>query len=204
MKSLLTVASAASDLSLLTLAELRTAVGDDASDAALESVGARVSAAIVRACGVVAAGAVPPTLRLETLSEQFRFISPRDTLILARRPVVEIISVTENDTTLTADDYEADAFDGLLRRLNRDYPCWWAGGKVAVSYRAGWESVPEDLKLAAGKLAAVFWSEGAKVDPGLRRESIPGVIDREWWVGPSDDPLIPREVMDLLEPYRNR
>ena len=53
------------------------------------------------------------------------------------------------------------------------------------------------------KLAAVLWSEGVKVDPGLKRESIPGLIDREWWVSPGDDPLMSREIEELLRDYVN-
>jgi hypothetical protein len=91
----------------------------------------------------------------------------------------------------------------MLRRLTDDNETVWPGCKIVVTYSAGWQTVPDDLKLAAVKLAAVLWSEGERIDPNLKRESIPGVIDREYWVAPSGDTLIPQEVLDLLAPYMN-
>lgn len=203
MTSILTVVTAAADRSLLTQAEARAAIGDASAD--VTALIARTSAAIVRACMIAAAGVVPPTLRLETLSEQFRLKSGREQLALARFPIVSLDSVTEDGTALDLDyDCEFDAGSGLVYRLSSDTRICWPCGRIVFDYSAGWETVPDDLKLAASKLAAVFCSEGSKVDQGLKRESIPGVIDREWWVGPSGDPAIPVEVMDLLKPYVNR
>lgn len=39
-------------------------------------------------------------------------------------------------------------------------------------------------------------------DRNLRREKIEGVIEREYWVGPTSDPAIPQEIMDLIGPYK--
>ncbi len=204
MSTLFSVTEAASDRSLLTTAELRAAIGNaTAPDGDVETLGRRVSSVIVSACRVAVAGATPPTLRLETLSDTYRLKSTQCELILSRRPVVEISSVVEDGTTLDADDYEVDASAGIIKRLSSDCETYWPCGKIVIAYRAGWETVPDDLKEAAAKLAATLWSEGSKGDPGLKRESIPGVLDREWWVGPSDDPAIPQEVKDLLGPYMN-
>lgn len=202
---MLTVTSPASDRSLLTVAELRAAVGisDASQDAVLTALGDRAAASIVRACAVVSVGATPPTLRQETLSETYRLKSHQNCLILSRRPVVTVSSIEVDDVALSATDYEVDASAGLLYRLCGDRIDTWSCGKVVVVYSAGFDVIPDDLKLAASKLVAALWSEGERVDSSLKRESIPGVIDREWWVGPSDDPLIPAEVMDLLSPYRN-
>lgn len=198
------VTTQAADLSLLTAAELRVAIGvASAQDQVIEQLGRRVASAIVAACRIVAAGAVPPTLRLEEVSDAFRLKSPVERVFLSRVPVVQLLSIVENDATLDVADYEVDVGAGIVTRLSSDNPTCWPCGKIVVAYRAGWETVPEDLKLAASKLAAVFWAEGSKADPGLKRESIPGVIDREWWVGPSDDPAIPQEIKDLLVPYTN-
>lgn len=206
MSSFLSVVTAASDRTLLTIAELREAVGvsDDSKDAQLEQLNARLSATIANACHVAPAGAVPPTLRRETLSETIRSYCSRDKLVLSRFPVALIASVTENGCAIDPDyDVELEPASGIVYRLSGDCRVCWPRGKVVFQYDAGWEVVPEDLRLAAAKLASVLWSEGAKSDPGLRKEEIPGVITREWWVGPSSDPVIPKEVMDLLQPYRN-
>lgn len=205
MQSILTVTTAATDIALLTEAELRQAIGSpSASTPDVLALGRRVAAALTSHCNVRAVGAATPTLRLETLTEVFRLGCPIEELVLARRPIVEIVSVTEDTLTVDSGDYEvSNAGAGFLRRLCSDYPAWWSACKITVVYRAGWQTVPDNLRSAAMKQAAAFWSEGAKVDQGLKRESIPGVIDREWWVGPSDDPAVAREVEDLLADYIN-
>lgn len=195
---MLSVTTAATDLALLSPAELRSATGvESGQDTDLAALGRRVAATITKACRVPAAGATTPTLRLETLTETFRLKAAQSMLVLSRRPLVAITSVVEDSDTLDTDEYEIDGYQ--LRRLDGDdNPSIWTASKVVVVYRAGWATVPDDLKLAAAKLAGLLWSEGSRIDPNLRRESIPGVIDREWWVGPADDPLIPAEVMQLL------
>ena len=204
MRPILSVISAAADTSLLTLAEIRAATGvPSGQDAALEALERRVAAAITSRCNVVAGGARAPTLRLETLSCQYRLDCPVERLLLRRRPVTGIASIVECGVTLTAADYEVDASTGSVSRLCGDYPAWWMPGKIVVEFDAGWGIVPENLRSAAMKLAAVMWSEAARVDPGLKRENIPGLIDREWWVGPSDDPLMSREIEELLADYIN-
>lgn len=206
MNSILTVTTPAADPTLLTLAELQAAVGDaGVSDAALTALGQRVAAVIARTCSVPAAGATPPTLRLETLSETIEVGTASATLVLARRPVTEIVTVTEDGTALESGAWRLDAAAGLLRRRSADGPTLWpCDSDIEVAYAAGWATVPDDLKLAAAKLAAVFWSEGERGDPSLRSVEIPGVISKTFWVGPSDDPAIPAEVLDLLWPYSHR
>jgi len=155
---MLTIATPALDLILLTLAEARAAVGvtDSSQDAQLEILRKRVSAAITAACRVASAGATPPTLRLEVVSDTYRLKSRHEALILSRRPVVTVSSVVEDGTTLAATDYEVDASAGLLKRLSGDEYTCWSCGKIVVAYSAGWETVPEDLKEAASKLARVL------------------------------------------------
>ena len=202
---MLTVTTQATDRSLLTLAELRSAVGvsDGSHDAKLIALGGRLESTIANACRVASDGITPPTFRLETLTETFRLEDNRKQLLLSRRPIVSVTSVVENGEDILAANYEIDAGGGLLSKLSSDYPTCWSFGKIVVAYSAGWATVPDDLKLAASKLAGVLWSEGERVDPTLRSESIPGVIDRAWWVGPTDDPLIPEEIRQLLAPYMN-
>ena len=203
MYSTFTVTTPASELSLLTVEELRAAVGvnDSSQDAALTALGLRLSASIAKQCGVASDGVHPATLLSETCSEVFRPTRHRQDLILARRPVGEITSVSENGTVLDAADYEIRRGSGILTRLSGDslscFPC----GKIAVVYEAGFETAPDDLKLAASKLASALYSETAR-DPNLKRIDIPDVEEREYWVGPSDDPLLSAEISDLLAPYR--
>ena len=203
MYSTFTVTTPASELSLLTVEELRAAVGvtDASEDEALTALGLRLSASIAKQCGVASDGIHPATLLSETCSEVFRPTRQQGDLILARRPVSEITSVSENGTALDAADYEIRRGSGILTRLSGDrfscFPC----GKITVVYVAGFETAPDDLKLAASKLAAALYSETAR-DPNLKRIDIPDVEEREYWVGPSDDPLLSAEISDLLAPYR--
>jgi hypothetical protein len=198
----LSVTAQAEDRSLLTIAELRSAAGvtDGSQDTDLRALGARVAAAITSACHIVADGAKPPTLRLETLSQTIRLHAHhRSEIVLARRPVVAISSVTEDGTALTSSDYEIEASAGVLRRVdtNGNVSCWPRYAKIVVAYQAGWEAVPDDLKLAAARLVASSWRE--RSDVNLKRELIPGVIEREWWVSGKDGPFISAEVMQILQ-----
>lgn len=205
MRPILTVTTPATDLLLLTDAEARQAIGEAgaaADGAKVLQLRKAVSAAITSRCNVWASGAVPATLRLETLSQMNRLDCPVEQVRLVRRPVVEIVSVTEDGSAVVAADYELDASAGLLRRLCGDYPSRWGCLKVVVAYRAGWATVPDNLRAAAMKLATVVWSEAGR-DSGLRSIEIPDVITKEYWVGPADDPLIAREIEELLADYIN-
>jgi hypothetical protein len=204
---MLTIASPNTDRSLLTLAELRGAAGvtDGSKDASLTTLGGYVAAVITKACRVAVAGALPPTLRLETVSETIRrhhhrhhgHGSPGHALILARRPVVDITAVTENDTLLTADQYEVEAAAGLLYRLSGSCRIAWCAGTIVAEYSAGYDTVPDDLKYAAIKFVQLV-SQQAGRDPLLRRDVVPGVSEMEWWVEPSREIGTPPEVLDLL------
>src|ERR1700761_5100369 len=103
LPSVISVTTQATDLSLLTIQEMRSAVGlsNNSRDSDLKRLGCRIDDAITQACKVAADGAKPPTLREETLTETFRLNrwwdrrdhqSLRTTLILARRPIVSIAS----------------------------------------------------------------------------------------------------------------
>jgi hypothetical protein len=138
---------------------------------------------------------------LETCTETFRAVRPQNELILARRPVTAIVSVSESGAIVDPADYEIRRNAGILARLSGDRFSCFPAGKIIVVYKAGFEDVPEDLKLAASKLALALYSETSR-DPNLKRVSIPDVEEREYWVGPADDPLLSAEIQDLLAPYK--
>lgn len=205
---MLTVTTAAEDLQLLTIEELRAAAGvtGNAADAALTAIGLQIAHVIAAACGVVPGGTTPPTLRQEVLEEAFRLRSCTDGLWLARRPVVSVASVVEAGITLDAEAYESDG--GRLDRLSSGAETTWPAGRIVVAYTAGWATVPDDLKLAAGKMVALTRSQATR-DPLARSERIrtEGVeeIQTDYWVGPINAAALPSDVVDLLRPYdRNR
>lgn len=201
---MLSVTTAAGDPNLLSVEEMRAAVGvtGSGSDAALLILNGRVSRAIAAHCRVASAGIAVPTLRQETLTETFRTGMSREKVILSRRPIVSVTSIVEDGETLTGADYEIDPSSGILTRLEDDEPACWSWSKIVVVYVAGWATVPDDIKLAASKLASEIYTVGTR-DPNLKRVEVVGVEEREFWVSPSSDPLISAEVDALLAPYMN-
>lgn len=209
MSSLFSVTTQAEDISLLTIAEMRAAIGlattDTSKDAILQPLAMRAADRITRACNVAVDGAIMPTLREEAVSDTFRargFFDWGSDLTLSRRPITAIIGVTEDDIAVDSADYEILAATGMLRRLCNDDAVCWRGCKIVVSYTAGWATVPSGLKLAAEQLLRSYWYDASR-DPGLRQIEVPGVISKQFWVGSSADPDIPDNVLDMLEPFMN-
>lgn len=206
---MITIADPNDDRSLLSATEMRAAVGlattDSSKDAILNPLNNYVAAMITKACKVAKAGAIPPTLRDETVTETFVNKSLQRSLVLARRPVIEIISVTQTGSGLSESDYLVDAASGVLYRSGTGWfsdrfgQCsFWGVGNTVVEYTAGYEEVPDDLKYAAIKFLQAEYVTGTR-DPNLKSLTIEGVSSREWWV--SDKPVtssVPGEVMDIL------
>ena len=204
------VIAPATDLTLLTIAELRAAaVADNSQDATLLPLGRYVTSAITKACRVATDGATPPTLRLETVSDTFRSHSHGlgrhsyparhrgHKLELSRKPIVEMISVVENGITLDpATDYSINKSAGLLTRLRDDRESWWCDGTIVVTDRAGYATAPDDLKYAVIKFVQAITQQAGR-DPLLRFKRIEGLS--EYRYDPTEDSIIPAEVMDLLE-----
>ena len=201
---MLTIVTPAPDYNLLTIAELRAAVGvtGNEQDAVLATLGAQISAAIAASCGVATASTAKPTLREEVVEESMRIRGCTQAIYLSRQPIVSVTSVVEAGTTLGASDYEIDG--PRLLRLSGDDVIDWALGKIIVEYTAGWATVPDDLKLAASKLAALVWAQNTR-DPLARSERVrtEGVeeIQTDYWVGPINSAALPADVADLLGPY---
>lgn len=206
---MITIASPNTDRSLLTKEEIRVAAGlasdDTSKDAILTPLAAYVAAMITKACKVAKAGVIPPTLRLETVTETFMFKSLQKSLVLARRPVVAITSVTTGGSALSSSDYKIDESSGVLYRNGAAFCTepygwcdYWTTGNTVVVYSAGFEEVPDDLKYAAIKFLKAEYITGDR-DPTLKSLRIEGVSERTWWV--SDKPAtdgIPGDVMDIL------
>lgn len=202
MLSTFVVSVPVTEVSLLSISDLRLAAGvtDGRRDSELLLLGRRASTAIARRCNVRDDGANPPTLLRETCVETFRW-SGCGPLSLSRRPVASVASVTLGGTAVDGGIYEAIGRD--LHYLSSGDLADWPAGRIVVTYDAGYSTAPYDLALAATKLVTALSTEQAR-DPSLKRESIPGVIDREYWVAPSDDPLLSQEIADLLSPYIER
>lgn len=198
--STFSVTTPATEISLLTLAELRAAVGssDPISDADLLTLGRSASSSIARQCCTVDDAVNPPTLLSETCTEIFRWTGCGP-IRLSRRPVTEIISVTQSGAVADPSAYEVVSARNLYA-VSGDDLSDWAAGRITVVYKAGYATAQGDLKMACMKLVTALNAERGR-DPSLKREDIPGVLEREFWVAPSDDPFLSREIADLLTPY---
>lgn len=203
----LTVSSAAADRKLLTLQEAKDALGITSSsqDAAITTLILRVSDMISRECLVVGDGLTPPTLREETLVETLRLKTATDKLPLSRRFVV-ITTIVEDGETLTTADYTVNAGAGLLTRLDDDddEDCWPAC-KIVITYKAGFATVPEDLKLAAIGALREQYAMSSR-DPMLRAEEVEGVGRFEFqnaFSTSSVSSALSPQVCDMLAPYKS-
>ncbi len=201
--SIFTVTTAASELSLLSVDELRAATGvsDPSRDAELLALGRSASTSIARQCCIVDDGVRAPTLMQETCREIFRW-NGRGPLHLARRPVTSVVSVTVGGVVIDVADYEVVSGRNLYRLIN-DALSEWPPGKIQVDYIAGYASAPADLKMAASKLVTALNAEMSR-DPSLKREEVPGVRTVEFWVAPSDDPFLSKEISDLIGSFVER
>jgi len=212
----ITVTVPAVDRNLLTIAQLRAIAGvtDSSQDTTLTALGVVVSEAIVNACGVARDGAVPPTLMKESILQTTRLGRGRDgnmasdtrplcRLILSRRPILSVTSVTEDGVVLDPSFYERRDGQGILIRLNAsDDEIPWRGRKIVIAYDAGHATVPAGLVLAAQQYAQIlFWQAGRDPRKQLQVSEAPdlGMSRSQWFHDAHEGAAIPRSIMDLLD-----
>lgn len=198
----ISVSVAATDRSLVTAAEVLAAIGATATSAMI----LYVSDLISMECRVVADGVNPPTLREETIVETVRVVTSKNELVLSRRFIGDIVSVTVDGSALAETEYEVDAAAGILTRIDSTGAViCWSRGKVVVTYDAGFASVPEPLKLAAIRAIQEQLSASAR-DPLLRGETVEGIGRFDYWVnggGASSSGPISGSISAMLDPFKS-
>jgi hypothetical protein len=127
-------------------------------------------------------------------------------LVLTRRPVTNVSSVTEDTSVLTTDDYEVDYSAGMLYRLAGGARSYWRGRSITVVYSAGFYPIPEDVQQAILTLMAHKWASQGR-DPLLRSFSIENVGAEAYWVplaagSAADLPPDLQPVADTIAYYR--
>ena len=218
MRSIVEIVSPAESELLTTLERVKAElqIATDANDEILEAKIAEASSDIQAAVG--------KRLPREDVKETFWHDDDRHlqrvahfgnraqaTLILNRTPVSAIASVTVDDLVLAPSEYRLDPDAGLLDRLSTDgIPRAWCFCKsMIVAYTGGYALPGEDgrnlayaIEGAVVALVSDYWASRGR-DPTLRSESIPGVIDRQFWVGAVGDPgLLPPRVLASIAPFR--
>lgn len=208
MRSILTVTTASDTYDLSVLATLRTEFGitDNTENAKL--------AVWLTQASHIAASYCKRVFAQETLTETFRpdqnrglSSSRRESLILARRPITSVTSVTIDDVALTSVEYEYDADAGILYRLDTSgyRSCWYCCKSIIVVYVAGYEllaTLPYDVERAVIMMVRDMRADQTR-DPNLIEQEIPGVIRNRWWADGQSTVLLPPEISGLLDPYRN-
>lgn len=207
------------DRALLTLAEIKAAVGETGSgnDSELTALGLQISDLISTACKVPFDGVNPTTLLSEEITETIRledlnFRAPYDfdppkertyDLYLSRYPVTDVASVTVGGAALVAADYEVDARMGVLRYLNDEGDlASWPRKKTIVVYTAGYDlTLLTTVKLAAQQLIRDVWASKDR-EFGLRSEMHEGLGTFQYFqstMGSSSG--LPKTILDMLAPY---
>jgi hypothetical protein len=191
------------DRRLVTAAEVNAMIGQTVTDEMI----LQASDLISRECRIAAFGVTPPTLRQEDVEETLRLATSRREIVLSRRFIKMVLSVTIDGSALSADGYEVNGEAGILLRVGStgDVTCW-DRGKIVVNYRAGFETVPEPLKLATIRVLQEQLSASDR-DPLLRGETVEGIGRFDYWVngaaGVSARSPLSGAVAAMLDPYRS-
>jgi len=229
---MITVTTRANSTALTTLDNVRSSlmISDRSDDAWLKRQVDAVSQMAIQVLGIEMAEDGTRNLGVETLSETLdrrtRYpwlpplgvIRPRreaDTIIvLGRRPVISIASITENGTEVDPSDYELFATDGRVKRLSSGLPSAWPCTLIVVNYTAGWKlpgdgagvtgpALPSPIEEAV--IEGIQAKRAARTrDMGIKSENIPGIREVQYVVAaPGYDLPLPPSAMAKLDPYRN-
>jgi hypothetical protein len=148
---------------------------------------------------------------LETVTETFRpdrWGSPSPFLILARKPVTAIASVTVDDAALGTTDYDLNAEPGHLYRNDGSgfRTDWTATKSIVVAYTAGYQplqTLPRDIERAVIAIVRDMRADSSR-DPNLKSKTTEGISSYEWWIPNEAKTVLPIEIAGLLDPYTNR
>lgn len=189
-----TVIVPADSYDLVTLDDLKADLGiivDTDDDFLTRAIG-KASSAAAQYCGRV--------FPAETVEEVFDLCGKTsDTLLASRTPIVEITSITQGDTVLTAgDDYRYDAKSGIIYRVGGR----WSGDDIAVTYAGGFDPIPLDLQGAAIDMVKALQFNRSR-DPLLRSENILSGLYAYTLFDPSTAAAgTPQQVSAALDAYR--
>jgi hypothetical protein len=130
-----------------------------------------------------------------------------DEIFTEHYPIIEITTLTENDTELVEDTgFESLAPDlpfGKIVRISGTATIRWATGRrnISITYDHGYANVPDSLVTAATALVVQKYNETIQ-GKGWRGLGSKGVDPNS--SVPFDKNLWEREIVPVMEPYRKR
>ena len=190
---------------LITLAEYKTSKGiaSDKEDAKLNALIASVSQLVKTYCGNSIIDHYN-TYKVETLNVRWATVAVQ----LTESPLVNVIEVKERDnvssayTTLLADsDYFVDTTtDSLIRISGGSEKSWKTGpGSVVATYNAGYQTTPEDLKLAVFDLVTYYHKDEHK-----ERRTLQGAtVQNQSSTTQRNNVAFPDHIKRVLDLYKN-
>lgn len=203
------------DLSTLETCKVELEVTGSADDQFISRLIREASGEIARYCNRVFAA--------ETVRETFRIYQACHTALgvtttpewcyegvmplqLSRAPVLEVISIIEDGTTLLPETYEVDEELGRIHRLSEGFRSGWWIPSVVVEYRAGFEllaGLPYELERCCVDLVKVRYFSRSR-DPALRSERILDVIDTSFTSVSSASMKrgLPRDIAERLDAFK--
>lgn len=128
-------------------------------------------------------------------------------LIILRSPrAVSLTSIGYADgSTGSLGDFDLDTDTGIIYlaygSATGRFPCGYGAASsrfVTVTYQAGWETLPEDLRQAVKELVRHLWETQRGANTGAR----PGFADTEDVPSVGDFGSWPPRVQQLVEPYQ--
>lgn len=195
-KTVIVTPPASEDLTLVETVKrelnITTSVDDDLW---LERI-RRASAEIVRFCNRPFAQA--------TVTDYFRMTgSGSDSLFVSRPPVVEVITADDDAVDWALYEFSTQGQIGLID--HDDTPAW-QGAAVSITYKGGYlllQELPREIEEACISLVKARYF-GAKRDPYVVSESVPGVLTTEYRVSALgyEGSHLPPEVQAPLESYK--
>lgn len=181
-------------------------IADNSSDDLLSRWISSTSSAVQQYCNRIFAVQTLLDKIYRDCGAGLHIVSPRERpLQLSGFPIASSPTVIEDSVTLVENiDFLVNYDAGQLFRLDSNLSLRrWASLPVTVQYQAGYATIPADVVDAAVLMVKHRWFT-RKRDPYLRQESIPGVIEQQWWIaqGPGSNGSMPPDVEDMLEKYR--
>lgn len=217
VSTLVLTAAGTIDLAVLATVKDDWAITDTTSDAFFGRQITRSSTTATKFCNrVFGLEKVQDTFLLGKVNNRHVLATDYSPLQLARWPVTQIVSLTEDSTVLVENtDFYTDQVTGHLFRLDSNggekkwsnanvVVVYWGGyqlaGQTGGTWPAGAPPLPLDIQDAVGRLVYSRYVERTR-DPMVKSVTAYGVGTTEY-LSSDNDGALPPDVKDILDNYR--